>query len=50
MVYIIIKPKGKGDCKNWIHLSSVSILFILFNLDDEFGSFIIFLTGWIKIY
>ena len=37
-----IKPKGKGDCKNVIHFSSVSCLFILFNLVDEFGSYTFF--------
>ena len=48
--YILsLKPKEKGDCKNLIHLSSVSCLFIFFNLVDEFGSYIIFSTGWITI-
>ena len=37
-----LKPKGKGDCKNLIHLSSVSCLFIFFNLDDELRLYIIF--------
>ena len=27
-----LKPKGKGDCKNLIHFSSVSCPFIFFNL------------------
>ena len=40
-----LKPKGKGDCKNLIHLSSVSCLFIFFNLVDEFGSYIVFLKS-----
>ena len=41
--YILsLNPKVKGDCKNLIYLSSVSCLFIFFNLVDEFGSFIIF--------
>ena len=48
--YILsLKPKGKGDCKNLIHICSVSCLFIFFNLIDEFGSDIIFSTGWISI-
>ena len=34
-----LKPKQNGDCKNLIHLSSVSCLFIFFNLVDEFGSY-----------
>ena len=35
--YILsLKPKGKGDCKNLSYFSSVSCLFICFNLDDEF--------------
>ena len=39
--YIVsLKLKGKGDCKNLIHLSSVSCLLIFFNLVDEFGSYI----------
>ena len=37
--YILsLKPKGKDDCKNLIHFSSVLCLFIFFNLVDEFGS------------
>ena len=36
MVNIIIKAKGKGDCKKLIHLSSVSCLINFFNLVDEF--------------
>ena len=37
--YILpLNPKGKGDCNNLIHFSSVSCLLIFFNLDDEFGS------------
>ena len=44
--YILsLKPKGKGDCKNLIHLSSFSCLLIFFNLVDELGSYIIFSTG-----
>ena len=43
--YYIIITKGKGDCKNLIHFSSVSCLFKSFNLDDEFGSYIIF-SNW----
>ena len=39
---VSLKPKGKGDCKNLIHLSSVSCLFIFYNLVDEFGSYITF--------
>ena len=34
--------EGKGDCKYFIHFSSVSCLFIFFYLDDEFGSYIFF--------
>ena len=38
--YILeLKPKGKGDCKNLINLSSVSCLFVSFNLVDEFRSY-----------
>ena len=41
--YIVsLKPKGKGDCKIFIHLSSLPFLFIFFNLDDEFGSYVFF--------
>ena len=37
--YILsLKPKGKGDCKYLIHLSSVSCLLIFFNLVDELVS------------
>ena len=44
--YILsLKPKGKSDCKNLIHLSSISCLLIFFNLVDEYGSYIIFSTG-----
>ena len=42
MVDSIKKPKGKGDCKNLIHFSSVSVLLNYFNLDDEFGIYIFF--------
>ena len=43
--YILsLKPTGKGDCKNLIHISSVSCLFLLFNQVDEFGSYIVFST------
>ena len=46
---LLLKPKGNGDCKNLIHFSSVSCLFIFFTLENEFWSYIIFPTGWIKI-
>ena len=42
--WYILKPKGKGNCKNLIYFSSVSCLFIFFNLINEFGSYIIFST------
>ena len=50
--YILsLKPKGKCDCTNVIHFSSVSCLFIFCNLDDEFGSNIIFFQmGEFKLY
>ena len=44
--YILsLKPKGKGNCKNLIHLHSVSCIFIFFNLDDELDSYINFSNG-----
>ena len=49
--YILsLKPKGKGDCKNLIHLSSVSCLLIFFNLVDEFGSYIFFQPAELQFY
>ena len=49
--YILsLKPKGKGDCKNFIHLSSVICLFIFFNLVDEFGSYIFFEPAELQFY
>ena len=48
--YILsLKSTGKGDCKNLIHLSSVSCHFIFFYLVNEFGSYKKNSTGLITI-
>ena len=46
LVYILsLKPKGKGVCNNFIHLSSVSCLKIFLYLSVELESKIISSTG-----
>ena len=45
VIYIIVKPKRKGVCNNFIHLSSVSCLKIFLYLSVELDSKIISSTG-----